>query len=90
MVETTDFGDLRTWILLHHERPDGRGYPAGHRWSEVPLEARILAVADAYEAITSDRPYRPARGAEEAAAELRAAAGRQFDTQVVDALLRAV
>ena len=90
MVATTDFGDLRTWILLHHERPDGRGYPEGHPWDEVPLEARILAVADAYEAITSERPYRPARGAEEAAAELRDGAGRQFDPEVVDALLRAV
>ena len=90
MVETASFKDIRSWILYHHERPDGRGYPTGHPWDQVPLEARILGVADAYEAITSDRPYRGALGAEEAAAVLRDGAGSQFDRQVVDALLRAV
>jgi putative nucleotidyltransferase with HDIG domain len=90
MVETTDFGDIRSWILYHHARPDGRGYPAGHPWDEVPLEARILGAADAYEAITSDRPYRAALAVEDAAAVLRNGAGSQFDRQVVDALLRAV
>jgi diguanylate cyclase (GGDEF)-like protein/putative nucleotidyltransferase with HDIG domain len=90
MVETTDFGDIRTWILFHHERPDGRGYPEGHAWEQVPLEARILGVADAYEAMTSDRPYRDAMAVDQAAARLRQGGGRQFDAQVVDALLRAV
>jgi diguanylate cyclase (GGDEF)-like protein/putative nucleotidyltransferase with HDIG domain len=90
MVETTDFNDIRSWILYHHERPDGRGYPTGHPWDHVPLEARILGVADAYEAITSDRPYRGALPVEDAAAVLRHGAGSQFDRQVVDALLRAL
>jgi two-component system cell cycle response regulator len=90
MVETTDCDDIRPWILYHHVRPDGRGYPAGHPWDQVPLEARILGVADAYEAITSDRPYRGALALEDAAALLRTGAGRQFDSQVVEALLRAV
>jgi diguanylate cyclase (GGDEF)-like protein/putative nucleotidyltransferase with HDIG domain len=90
MVETTDFDDIRSWILFHHERPDGGGYPEGHAWEEVPLEARVLAVADAYEAMTSERPYRPALAPDEAAGELRRGAGRQFDPQVVDALLRSV
>jgi diguanylate cyclase (GGDEF)-like protein/putative nucleotidyltransferase with HDIG domain len=90
MVETTDFTDIRTWILFHHERPDGRGYPEGHAWEEVPLEARIIGVADAYEAMTSDRPYRDALAVDQAAARLRQGGGRQFDAQVVDALLRAV
>jgi diguanylate cyclase (GGDEF)-like protein/putative nucleotidyltransferase with HDIG domain len=90
MIETTDFDDIRSWILYHHTRPDGRGYPVGHPWERVPLEARILGVADAYEAITSDRPYRRALGVEDAAAVLREGSGRQFDAQVVDALLRAV
>jgi diguanylate cyclase (GGDEF)-like protein/putative nucleotidyltransferase with HDIG domain len=90
MVETTDFDDIRPWILYHHVRPDGRGYPAGHPWDQVPLEARILGVADAFEAITSDRPYRGALALQDAAALLRTGAGRQFDSHVVDALLRAV
>jgi diguanylate cyclase (GGDEF)-like protein/putative nucleotidyltransferase with HDIG domain len=90
MVETTDFDDIRSWILFHHERPDGRGYPEGHAWEQVPLESRILGVADAYEAMTSDRPYRDALGPDEAATKLRDLAGRQFDAQVVEALLRVV
>jgi diguanylate cyclase (GGDEF)-like protein/putative nucleotidyltransferase with HDIG domain len=90
MVETTSFGDIGTWILLHHVRPDGLGYPQGAPWEDVPLEARILAVADAYEAMTAGRPYRSARPPEDAALELRRESGRQFDRHVVDALLRVV
>jgi diguanylate cyclase (GGDEF)-like protein/putative nucleotidyltransferase with HDIG domain len=90
MVETTEFKDIRSWILLHHERPDGQGYPHGTAWEEVPLEARILGVADAYEAMTSERPYRAALPPDEAAQELRRGAGEQFDDQVVDALLRVI
>ena len=90
MVDTTDFDDLRSWILTHHERPDGGGYPAGVPWEEVPLEGRILGVADAWEAMTSERSYRPALTPEEAARELQRGAGSQFDERVVEALLRAV
>jgi putative nucleotidyltransferase with HDIG domain len=90
MVGTTDFDDLRTWILTHHERPDGGGYPEGVPWDEVPLEGRILGVADAWEAMTSERSYRPALAPDEAARELRRGAGSQFDEDVVGALLRAV
>jgi diguanylate cyclase (GGDEF)-like protein len=90
MVETTEYDDIRSWILFHHERPDGHGYPEGRREDDVPLESSILAVADAYEAMTSDRPYRPALAAEDAAGELRRESGRQFRSDVVEALLRAV
>ena len=90
MVETTDYDDIRSWILFHHERPDGTGYPEGRGESEVPLEASIIAVADAYEAMTSERPYRRALAAEDAGDELRREAGRQFRADVVEALLRAV
>jgi len=90
MVEATDFDDIRQWVLAHHERPDGLGYPAGRAGEELPLEARILAVADAYEAMTAARPYRPALAPDAAAEELRRAAGGQFDEQVVEALLRVV
>ena len=88
MLESTDFADVRDWIRLHHERPDGTGYPEGLHGDEVPLEARIIAVAEAYEAMTSDRPYRPVLSADEAAEELRRGAGGQFDERVVQALLR--
>jgi len=90
MVETTAYEDIRSWILFHHERPDGRGYPEGRGEDEVPLESAIIAVADAYEAMTSDRPYRPAYATDDAAEELRRGAGRQFRADVVEALLRAV
>jgi diguanylate cyclase (GGDEF)-like protein len=90
MVETTDYEDIRSWILFHHERPDGRGYPEGRGEDEVPIESAIIAVADAYEAMTSERPYRPAYALEDAAEELRREAGRQFRSDVVEALLRAV
>ena len=90
MIETTEYDDIRSWILFHHERPDGHGYPEGRREDDVPLESAILAVADAYEAMTNDRPYRPTRGTEDAAEELRRQSGRQFRSDVVEALLRAV
>jgi HD-GYP domain-containing protein (c-di-GMP phosphodiesterase class II) len=90
LLESTDFAEVRDWIRFHHERPDGSGYPEGRSGDAVPLEARILAVADAYEAMTSERPYRPALGADEAAEELRQGAGTQFDERVVEALLRVV
>ena len=77
-------------MLAHHERADGRGYPHGLRGDQIPLEARILAVADAYEAMTSDRVYRPAIGPEAARAELRRGAGSQFDPRVVEALVAAL
>jgi len=90
MVETTEYEDIRSWILFHHERPDGRGYPEGRREADVPIESAIIGVADAYEALTNPRPYRAAYAAEEAAGELRRQAGTQFRSDVVEALLRAV
>jgi diguanylate cyclase (GGDEF)-like protein len=90
MIETTEYEDIRSWILFHHERPDGRGYPEGRGADDVPIESAIVAVADAYEAMTSERPYRAALAADEAAEELRREAGRQFRSEVVEALLRGV
>jgi HD-GYP domain-containing protein (c-di-GMP phosphodiesterase class II) len=76
------------WVLHHHEHWNGSGYPHGLSGEEIPLGARIILVADAFEAITADRPYRPAQGEEAALAELRANAGSQFDPIVVEALGR--
>jgi len=72
-------------LLYHHERYDGSGYPFGLAEDKIPLEARIFAVVDAYDAMTSDRPYRKAVAPEEALREIRANAGIQFDPRVVAA-----
>jgi putative nucleotidyltransferase with HDIG domain len=73
-------------VELHHERPDGKGYPHGLLADEIPLHARIVHVADAFDAITSARAYRPARSAAEALQELWRFSGTQFDAEVVQAL----
>ena len=80
--------DIARWVLAHHERPDGTGYPLGMSRTEIPPEARILAVADAYEAMVADRLYRPGIGVDRARAELEKGAGTQFDPLVVEAFLR--
>ncbi|MDI7252887.1 MAG: HD-GYP domain-containing protein, partial [Actinomycetota bacterium] len=77
-------------VYHHHERYDGTGYPDGLKGEEIPLGSRIIAVADAFESMTSDRPYRKALPLEEALAELRRGAGRQFDPRVVEVFLRLV
>jgi diguanylate cyclase (GGDEF)-like protein len=90
ILDHANLRDISAWVLAHHERVDGNGYPFGLAGEAIPLEARILAVADAYEAMTADRPYRAALGHDVAQAELEAAAGSQFDPVVVDAFLRAL
>jgi HD-GYP domain-containing protein (c-di-GMP phosphodiesterase class II) len=75
-------------VRSHHERPDGRGYPYGLRSEDVPLGARILNVADAFDAMTSDRPYRRALSVDAALRELQRGAGTQFDAGVVACLMR--
>ncbi len=77
----------RDYIRHHHERWDGRGYPDGLAGHQIPLGARIITVADAYDAMTSDRPYRAALSPEIALAELRRGAGRQFDPDLVEAFI---
>ncbi|HEV8156180.1 MAG TPA: diguanylate cyclase, partial [Gaiellales bacterium] len=78
------------WILHHHERVDGGGYPDGLAGEQIPLESRIILVADAFEAITADRPYRMHRSADAAMVELERNAGTQFDPDCVAALGRVV
>ncbi len=74
-------------ILHHHERWDGTGYPSGLKGENIPVEARILAVADAFDAMTSSRPYRGALSYQEAIAEMKRCAGSQFDPQLVEVFL---
>jgi HD-GYP domain-containing protein (c-di-GMP phosphodiesterase class II) len=81
-------GVAREVIVHHHERWDGAGYPWGLAGEAIPLAARIFAVADAFDALTSDRPYRGAVSADDALAEVRRNSGTQFDPAVVDALIR--
>lgn len=84
----TLLGDERSLILHHHERFDGRGYPSGLRGDEIPIGARVLAVADAIDAMTSPRVYKPAYPLDHVRAELRSQAGRQFDPRVAGTALR--
>jgi len=77
-------------VLYHHERLDGSGYPYGLGGEAIPIEARIVAAADTYDALTSDRPYRTARAPQEARLVMMEEAGRRLDARVVSALLAAV
>ena len=72
-------------VLHHHERWDGTGYPRGREGERIPLEARILTVADSFDAMTSTRPYRPPREAADALEELHRCAGSHFDPELVGA-----
>ena len=80
------FGPVRTAILAHHERFDGRGYPSGLAGTEIPVEARLICAVDAYDAMTSERPYRCALSHTEAIERLNLGAGTQFDPAVVEAV----
>jgi len=77
-------------IMHHHERIDGKGYPMGLAGDEIPEFARVLAVADAFDAMTSTRSYRGARSVPEGVAELRKWSGRQFDPAFVHAFVTAI
>jgi len=77
-------------LLYHHERFDGKGYPFGLAADRIPIEARIFAVVDAYDAMTSDRPYRKAVSHEAAVKEIAANSGSQFDPDAVDAFVRVI
>jgi HD-GYP domain-containing protein (c-di-GMP phosphodiesterase class II) len=80
-------GTARHVIASHHERWDGAGYPRGLRGIEIPLAARIFAVADAFDAMTHDQPYRAALTLDMALHEIRTGAGREFDPEVVEGFL---
>jgi putative nucleotidyltransferase with HDIG domain len=90
IVAAGDLPEEARWVRHHHERYDGDGYPDGLAAAGIPLESRIILAADAFEAMTSDRPYRRAPGRTFALAELRRHAGTQFDPVVVHALSHAL
>ena len=84
------FADIPLMARYHHERPDGRGYPEGLRDEQIPLGAKIVALADSFDAMTTDRPYRRRRAFDEVVADFRRNAGRQFSPAVVAAFCRAL
>ncbi|MEA2146162.1 MAG: hypothetical protein QOG59_1749, partial [Solirubrobacteraceae bacterium] len=89
ILEHAGLLDIARWVRSHHERVDGRGYPDALTHFLIPLEAKILAVSDAYEAMIADRPYRTGMPVADARDELMRCAGTQFDPSVVHAFLTA-
>jgi HD-GYP domain-containing protein (c-di-GMP phosphodiesterase class II) len=87
LLRVAAFRDALPYVLYHHERWDGTGYPTGRAGKEIPLEARVLAVADAFDAMTSDRPYRRALTHDQALAEVERCAGTQFDPEIARVFL---
>lgn len=91
MLEGMKFlGRGQDWVRYHHERWDGKGFPSGLSGDEIPLEARILACADSFDAMTTDRPYKSKMDFKAAREELIRCSGTQFDPEVVEAMLRVV
>jgi diguanylate cyclase (GGDEF)-like protein/putative nucleotidyltransferase with HDIG domain len=90
MLESLGVDPIASWVLHHHERWDGSGYPDGLVEDRIPLGARIIFVSDAFDAMTSDRLYRDSLSYEEAVAEVARCAGSQFDPDVVNAFLACV
>ncbi len=90
LLKSSQFEGILNGVLYHHERMDGSGYPCGLKGDEIPMEARIIAVADVYDALTSDRSYRPAMTIQEAIAIIQAGRGSKFDPAVVDCLLKCI
>jgi HD-GYP domain-containing protein (c-di-GMP phosphodiesterase class II) len=88
LASVTEFEDMATWVRWHHERPDGRGYPDRLRGPWIPIEAKVLAAAQAYAAMVLDQPRRPGMDFPSAREELNSGAGTQFDEVVVRAFLR--
>ena len=79
LSSANDMAEIAEYVLAHHERWDGKGYPFGIRGTDIPISARIVALADAFDAMTTDRPYRSALSWSEAIAEIASLAGSQFD-----------
>lgn len=85
-----EFADIAEIVLSHHERPDGKGYPRGLVNGQIPLESKIICICDAYDAMTSDRPYRRAKNKTEAISELQKMQGKQFDQELVGTFIEMI
>ena len=89
-ISSPELSPIAEYILSHHERWDGKGYPRGLEGENIPIQARIIAVADAFDAMTSDRPYRERLPKEQAINEIKRNSGTQFDPKIVDVFLEIV
>ena len=87
---SSDLEPIADWILKHQEHWNGNGYPLGLVGEEIPVECRIMAITDAYDAMTSDRPYRKAMSCQDAIAEIRRCAGTQFDPKLAEKFIEMV
>lgn len=85
---STEFSELANFVFEHHERWDGKGYPKGLKGKEISLEARIIALADSYDAMTSERTYKKAMSHEEAIKEIQRCSGTQFDPEIVEFFIK--
>lgn len=90
LSSANEFSEIADYVLAHHEKWDGSGYPKGLSGEDIPLEARIIAVADSFDAMTSDRAYRKGMSQEDAVKEVRRCAGSQFDPAVVEVFIEKV
>lgn len=86
-ISSSEIAHISDWILKHHERWDGKGYPLGIKGEQIPIECRILSIVDSYDAMTNDRPYRKAMSEKQAIDELKRYKGTQFDPTIVELFL---
>lgn len=89
-ASVTDLAHVADYILSHHERWDGKGYPRGLVGEQIPLLSRLLAIVDAYDAMTEDRVYRRAMTSDQALGEIERGAGSQFDPRLADLFIQVV
>jgi len=90
LSSVNDMSDFAEYVLAHHERLDGKGYPKGLSEGSIPLQSRIITIADAYDAMTSERTYRSKISDAEAAMEIRRCSGTQFDTGLAQVFVEKV
>lgn len=84
LSSSNEFSEIAEYVLKHHERFDGKGYPGGFKGEEISIQSRIIAISDAYDAMTSNRPYRKGMSSEDALAEIKRCSGTQFDPDLTD------